>query len=278
MRPLRYRNISLGRSILALALVFLEAAAWGATSPNSSPWEAGLQPVQPESEQLLRMGKQAYQTNCFICHGKTGDGQGSASRLMQTKPRNFTAGKFKLRTTPWGTLPTDDDLFRTISLGFPQYGMPSFKTLSAKDRWGLVYYLKTLMRDSGRKQGSEIDLGPEPPMTKESLAKGRVLYEKFGCAACHGVEGRADGPLVRHFPKTFEENGTSTMPRDFTKGARYMKSGGSPRDIARTLATGFEGSRMVSYLPALDDPKDLGPLWDIARYVQQFARKEEASP
>lgn len=278
MRPFRYRNFILGCAVLALVFVFIAATPWGATASNSSPWEAGLQPAQPESEPLLRMGKQAYQTNCFICHGKTGDGQGSASRLMRNKPRNFTAGKFKLRTTPWGTLPTDEDLFRTISLGFPQYGMPSFKTLSAKERWGLVYYLKTLMRDSGRKQGHPIELGPEPPITKESIAKGQDLYEKFGCAACHGVEGRGDGPLVRYFPKTFEENGASTLPRDFTKGSRYMKSGGSPRDIARTLATGFEGSRMVSYLPALENPKDPGPLWGLAHYVHQLARKEEASP
>ncbi len=115
---------------LLMAFLLADIAVWG-QSPNSSndkiasPWEDALKSRIDESPQIVRLGKQVYQTRCFICHGRAGDGQGSASQLMRTKPRNFTLGEFKLRTTPWGALPTDDDLFRTVSLGFPQYGMPS---------------------------------------------------------------------------------------------------------------------------------------------------------
>lgn len=248
-------------------------------SQNFSPWEEGLKPKISESPQLLRTGKQVYQTSCFICHGKTGDGTGSASRLMQTKPRNFTSGEFKLRTTLWGALPTDEDLFRTITLGFPQYGMPSFRTLSAKDRWSVVYYIKGMMMESGLKQGQAIAIGKKPPTTQEAISHGKALYEKYGCAACHGLKGKGDGPLARHFPKHFQDKlGTSVPPRDFTKGKMYFKSGGSSRDIVRTLVTGFEGTKMVSYLPILENSKDLKPFWDLAHYIEQISEEEEKEP
>lgn len=257
---------------MAGLLAFGTPLLWGYANPSP---EASF----PESPQLLRIGKQVYQTNCFVCHGKTGDGQGSASRLMPTKPRNFTAGKFKLRTTRWGTLPTDEDLFRTVTLGFPVYGMPSFKTLSAKDRWGVVYYIKSMMVQSGVKPGSPVELGAEPAMTSESVARGKALYERYGCVACHGREGRGDGPLPKYVPKHFQhEGGSAVMPRDFGKGRMHFKSGGSPRDVVRTLVTGFEGTRMVSYLPVLENPKDLRPFWDLAHYLYQLSEKEESRP
>lgn len=243
-----------------------------------SAWDESLLPKLPESEQLLRIGKQVYQTHCFVCHGKTGDGQGSASRLMQTKPRNFTSGRFKLRSTPWGTLPTDEDLFKTVALGFPVYGMPSFRHLSARDRWAVVHYIKGMMLESGRKQGQPIEIGSESPLREDSIRRGKVFYEKYGCAACHGVQGQGEGPLAKFFPKHFEEEGTAILPRDFTKGNLYMKSGGSPKDIVRTLVTGFEGTRMVSYLPVLENPKDMSPFWDIAHYLHQLSEKEESEP
>ena len=45
---------------------------------------------------------------------------------MFTKPRDFTKGIFKFRTTPLGSLPTEADLMRTIRTGVSGTMMPTF--------------------------------------------------------------------------------------------------------------------------------------------------------
>ena len=100
----------------------------------------------PESLDLLAMGKTTYGQRCAGCHGQNGLGNGPAAAYLLTKPRNFSEAEFKLRTTM--DFPTDEDLFRTITVGFPAYGMPKFAYLPEELRWGLVYYVKQLGRNS----------------------------------------------------------------------------------------------------------------------------------
>src|SRR2546423_13932599 len=71
-----------------------------------------------------------YNHACSWCHGKDGRGDGPAAfsinKYRLTRPRDFTRGRFKLRSTPSGQLPTDDDLLRTVERGLPGY-MPAFR-------------------------------------------------------------------------------------------------------------------------------------------------------
>ena len=50
-------------------------------------------------------GKQLYRRYCVGCHGAKGDGQGENGVYMEPRPRDFTTGTFKCRSTPTGTLP-----------------------------------------------------------------------------------------------------------------------------------------------------------------------------
>lgn len=260
------------RVVVVLALLALLGAGSPAASADRSPWEAGLRKRLPDSPALRGVGERVYERSCLVCHGPTGGGDGNAAALMELKPRNYRSGNFKLKTTPWGALPTPEDLFRTVTSGFPQYGMPAFDYLSEEDRWGVVYYLQRMLAASGRKAGTPLRVGEPPQSTPESVERGRALYARFGCVACHGPAGKGDGPLPRHFPEDFDmPDGSRVLPRDLTLARPFFKSGGTPKDIARTLMTGFEGTKMVSYLPALDDPKDAGPLWDLAHYVRQLS-------
>src|SRR2546428_9384157 len=59
-------------------------------------------------------GRQVYDEHCAVCHGAQGDGRGAAAARFATPPRDFTAGRYKIRSTPSGQLPTDDDLRRSI--------------------------------------------------------------------------------------------------------------------------------------------------------------------
>ena len=62
-------------------------------------------------------GKQLYRRYCVGCHGPAGDGNGENAIWIDPKPRDFTTAVFKCRSTPTGTLPTDQDLSDTIARG-----------------------------------------------------------------------------------------------------------------------------------------------------------------
>ena len=53
----------------------------------------------------------------------------SRRRALLPRPRDFTSGKFKIRTTPSGALPTDDDLRHIIREGMPYTSMPAWRQL-----------------------------------------------------------------------------------------------------------------------------------------------------
>src|SRR5579872_5993623 len=65
-----------------------------------------------------KAGAMLYRRYCVVCHGPLGDGNGESARWFEPplfpKPRDFTLAVFECRSTPTGTLPTDEDLFNTI--------------------------------------------------------------------------------------------------------------------------------------------------------------------
>src|SRR5580700_7312299 len=75
-----------------------------------------------------------YRRYCVGCHGELGDGNGENAVWMLPpmfqKPRDFQLAIFKCRSTPTGTLPTDQDLFDAITRGFDRTNMPSWIPLT----------------------------------------------------------------------------------------------------------------------------------------------------
>ena len=88
-------------------------------------WEDATAIAISASQDLLELGRETYAARCLICHGKTGAGDGMAADYLVTKPRDFTRAIFKYRTTDQGRCPEAQDLFRSITVAFPLYGMPS---------------------------------------------------------------------------------------------------------------------------------------------------------
>src|SRR5262249_36116280 len=48
-------------------------------------------------------GKTVYEEHCVECHGSSGQGDGPASFLLNPHPRDFTAARYKIRTTETGS-------------------------------------------------------------------------------------------------------------------------------------------------------------------------------
>src|SRR5262249_34023125 len=137
-------------------------------------------------------GKELYTRNCAQCHGDKGDGNGVAAAHLQPRPRDFTSGKFKIRTTPSGKLPTDDDLKHIIKVGMPYSPMPAWQHLSATEIANLVYYVKSFSPEFAKPEAQVegIKIPTPPALTKESVERGKASYAELGCAGCHGELGR----------------------------------------------------------------------------------------
>ena len=202
------------------------------------------------TEEQLAAGKVVYDKYCGQCHGDNGDGNGYATLRVQPKPRDFTTGKYKFRTTPNGMLPSDDDLRRIIEIGAPYTSMPGWPNLTAAEIQNVIYYLKSFSPDfeNPDRYGEPIDIPRPLESTEESIARGRVVYEEQGCAACHGEVGRGDGPSA---PTLVDDAGDHIRAADLTQRWTY-RGGPTKEDIYRTFSTGLNGTPMPSYADSLE--------------------------
>jgi cytochrome c oxidase cbb3-type subunit 2 len=143
-------------------------------------------------------GKALYDKNCAQCHGEKGDGKGVAAPHLMPRPRDFTSGKFKIRTTASGKLPTDADLHHIIKVGMPYTSMPAWPNLTDAQIDSLVQYVKSFYPDFAKPEaiGEAVQIPTPPPLTEESVARGQKTYAELGCAGCHGELGRMDGPTA----------------------------------------------------------------------------------
>jgi cytochrome c553 len=75
-------------------------------------------------------GKPEYTRYCAGCHGDRGDGMGENTPWIDPKPRDFTQATFKCRSTPSGSLPTDQDIINTMRRGIVNSNMPQWRPLT----------------------------------------------------------------------------------------------------------------------------------------------------
>jgi mono/diheme cytochrome c family protein len=213
------------------------------------------------TEAQRESGKKLYAKYCSQCHGEKGDGEGYAAPHLRPRPRNFTTGKFKVRTTPNGALPTHQDLVNIIRHGMPYTSMPAWPTLSEQDVSNLAYFITTFSADfsNPEKVPQAVPLASGPSATKESIELGKKLYEETGCIKCHGTLGRGDGPSA---PTLKDDWDRPIRAADLAQ--RWTLRGGPSReDIFRTMSTGFNGTPMPSFLDALKPEQR----WAISDFI-----------
>lgn len=220
-----------------------------------------LDAAQASPEILLR-GRDVYGANCATCHGLGGDGNGMAAHMFRVRPRDFRSGLFKFRSTPSGSLPTDDDLLRTVTEGIRSTGMVSRSDLSEADRGAVVQYVKTFSpRFASERPASPVAVPPAPTQSRDLVAEGRRIYREAECFTCHGERGRGDGPSARGMKDDWD---WPTQPSDLTW--RPLKRGAATDGIYLTIATGFSGTPMPSYGDSLDSQQ----LWALVYYLESL--------
>ncbi|MGH7825074.1 MAG: c-type cytochrome [Candidatus Binatia bacterium] len=224
------------------------------------------QSLPEQAQAASQAGERVYLENCAACHGQRGDGKGPEAHRLETKPRDFTTGNYKFRSTASGSLPLDQDIFRSISQGVRTTTMLAQLHLSEKERWAVTEYLKTFSdRFKTEKIPERISIPAKPPFDGQLIALGKTKYEEAGCAQCHGAGGEGDGPSSIDLR---DESGNLIVPTDLT--FKPFKSGPNAEDLYRTISTGLNGTPMPSYLEALT-PKER---WALVAYVLSIATRE----
>jgi mono/diheme cytochrome c family protein len=222
-------------------------------------------------------GKQLYYRYCWGCHGFRGDGNGenwlptgsfAYGPYLNIQPRNFVTATFKCRSTPTGTLPTDEDLYNTLVRGINNSNMPSWITLTAQNRADLIAFIKTFsQRWKTDKAGEPINVPAEPALTLDSIKRGKELFNKLECWKCHGQEGRGDGPSASTLT---DSNDQPIRPYNFAAGSRF-KCGTTNHDLYKIFMTGLDGTPMPSFADVVK-PEEA---WDLVHYLRtlQVSRK-----
>jgi cytochrome c oxidase cbb3-type subunit 2 len=205
--------------------------------------------------------KADYRRYCVGCHGELGDGNGENFPWVDPKPRNFQLGVFKCRSTPTGTLPTDEDLFDSIARGFDRSNMPQWSTFTKQQRADLVAWVKHFSpRWVNEKPGTPITIPAEPDVTPERIKAGRDVFARVQCWKCHGVLGQADGPSASTLT---DDLGRPIAAFNFAEGAR-PKCGDTDKDIYRIFMTGLDGTPMPSFADNIKPDE----AWDLVFYLR----------
>jgi mono/diheme cytochrome c family protein len=214
-------------------------------TPPPSWFELGPKTAAPPAtEAIIEKGRGLYLDKCAVCHGDSGGGDGPYATKTPFLPRDFRQGIFKIRSTPTGSLPTDADLFRTITRGVPGGGMPGMLDLSEEDKWALVRYTQELtIADEADERRDPIVI-PEPTAQDAAAAtRGRAVYLLLDCRNCHGVKGDATGLRSKDL---LDDWGKPIKVTNLTQPWPY-KGGATPKDLYRTLVAGLDGSPMPPY-------------------------------
>ena len=214
-------------------------------------------------------GKPLYFRYCWGCHGVRGDGNGENAPYLNIMPRNFVAATFKCRSTPTGTLPTDEDLANSIQRGLVNSNMPSWSALTGQQRADLVAFIKTFSpRWNSDKAGDPIHVPAEPAVNLEGIKRGKEIFTKQECWKCHGTEGRGDGPSAASLT---DNSNLPIRPFDFESGSRF-KCGTSNDDLYKIFMTGVDGTPMPSFVDVLK-PNEA---WDLVHYLRTLQVKRKS--
>lgn len=131
-------------SIVAVSFTYQQQTVWKA------PPEADnlVNPVKGDKA-ASDAGAKLFQTQCSVCHGTTGKGDGMAGANLTPRPRNLQSDIVKNQT--------DGAIFWKITNG--RSPMPSFTNLSDKQRWQLVNYIRKLQTGTVAAQNTKHNSG-----------------------------------------------------------------------------------------------------------------------
>jgi mono/diheme cytochrome c family protein len=103
------------------------------------------------TDESVATGGTLFATNCAVCHGVKGRGDGPAAEAMEPKPADLMEGHVQGLS--------DGALFYIITHGKPDTPMPAWEDVLEKDdRWNVVNFMRALadeLEDGEHMEGDE---------------------------------------------------------------------------------------------------------------------------
>ncbi len=248
----------IGRSIYARVGYSSPNEIW---QPDQKLYADMIWPPGADLPENTPPGKRIFIKHCAVCHGPDGRGNGPAAPSMIPRPRDFTLGLFKYKTTLEDQPPTDNDLFQIINNGLRASAMPYWRDiLKENEIRAVVNYIKSLSGTFKSPPPTPVSISPRVPSDTESINRGKNLYESEGCSECHGDDLR--GGI------TFEDSkGHALRSRDLTAPWTF-RGGSNAKQIWLRITTGLAPGPMASFA------EDIEPAgrWDVVNYILSKSR------
>jgi mono/diheme cytochrome c family protein len=122
------------QALVAIGILVMGGAVWAGAAEWKAPASAKATKNPVDKVAGVKLGEPLFRENCVICHGKAGQGDGEAAAAMKPRPRSLHDKVVQAQT--------DGELFWKISEG--REAMPGWKSISEKERWSLVHYIRAL--------------------------------------------------------------------------------------------------------------------------------------
>jgi mono/diheme cytochrome c family protein len=126
-------------------------AQGGAAAPAKPVDISAVKDPWNPSKDMIAHGAQVFKTNCAMCHGNEGKGDGIAGASLNPKPRNFVEGKWKKGGTRLG-------LYEVLHDGLKGSSMQSYKaSLKPPERWALIHFIRSITQNLVKDDQAEVD-------------------------------------------------------------------------------------------------------------------------
>lgn len=175
----------------------------------------------------MNEGKTLYATYCAACHGKNGNGEGAPGMSFEVKPANFH---------DWETMrQKDGTLFWKLSKGHG--AMPGFgNTLTERQRWELIGYLRQLSKNSGTRPGTDFEnMRPVAGYTIDPALKSgyfplpRKVSNVIGSATLDMMIDTVVSGLIQPWSMTFLPDGKTMLIAERSGKLLIVRNGSRQR-------------------------------------------------
>ena len=275
MKDIAGRLLGSRRRVLVVTLAVLVVLDLGRSIYAHVGYAHPLEQWQPDSKQYADIawppgadlppnssrGATIYAQHCAVCHGPNGRGNGPAAPSLIPRPRDFTSGQYKYKSTPAADPPSDADLIGVVSRGLNASAMPYFQDLLPEaDLHEVVEYIKRFSPVFDRNVSHGLAISARIAATADSIGRGKTLFNSRGCQACHGEDGRG-GVTLR------DSKGYPVIARDLTAPWTF-RGGNEPEQIWLRLTTGMVAGAMPAFAGNTTDSER----WDVVNYILSIAR------
>ena len=150
--------LDVGRSILGRLGYAHPTATW---QPDPAVYADLTWPPGADLAADVPLGRRVYAQRCAVCHGPDGRGNGPAAPSLIPRPRDFTLGQFKYKSTAAGQPPTEADLMHVVATGLPASAMPYWRDiLDSVETRAVVAYVKSMSRGFERPAPAPLAVPP----------------------------------------------------------------------------------------------------------------------